>query len=267
MVKVIKAETIEKDDDLAILKKVISLPNNFCFSTPTRSIKSSMQKDSLRSDSIINEVVKRVDINFLESLEEGATSRVTREIRASCLTNKLNLVIFDLIFDTVPNETLIRTLAQQIYSSSDICIFLPTVRKALFSEIPQFRKTPKFSDRKFGKYLDMMETIINDIIEVGNNKPFIGTIPFIPIKYARQIINLYYQKGITSFAIDANTRDVLSNEADLRDILSEINRKIRLPDAFIYACNLGYPRYDDLVARADDFLSIFAYIDVMGGTF
>jgi len=261
MVREINIREIERDDELAILKKNISLPNIFSFETPTRSIKEIIQDRFLHSNLLVNEITRKVDDDFLKTLEEGATSRVTREIKSRFLENRLNLVIFNLIFDQIPEQNLVRTLAQQLYSSSHAIIFLPTIRTALLKE------NGKFSEKKVQAYLEMVKNIVNEIEVVGNVKPFVGTIPLIPIKYSRPIIDFYHSNGITSFAIDANTKDVLSNETDLRSILSEINNRVPLSKAFIYACNLGYPRYEGLVTRADDFLSIFAYIDVIGGTF
>jgi hypothetical protein len=40
-----------------------------------------------------------------------------------------------------------------------------------------------------------------------------------------------------------------------------------LSQTLIYACNLGYPRIVKNEARADDFLSIFAHIDIFGSMF
>jgi hypothetical protein len=40
-----------------------------------------------------------------------------------------------------------------------------------------------------------------------------------------------------------------------------------LNQTFIHACNLGYPQFEQEETRADDFLTIFAYIDILGSTF
>lgn len=112
---------------------------------------------------------------------------------------------------------------------------------------------------------------MRDLIEItetiGNTKAFIGTIPLMPIKYSRPIIQLYHQKDITAFAIDGGTKDFLNHETDFRSILIEINEEVPLDEAFIYACNLGIPQFEAYKARADDFLSLFAYVDAFGTTF
>lgn len=80
-------------------------------------------------------------------------------------------------------------------------------------------------------------------------------------------MNFYLESGINAFSVDGNTSDFLAHEADLRSILSSINSGIPLSETLIHACNLGYPQFEQEETRADDFLSIFAYIDILGNTF
>lgn len=256
-----KVREINRDEGLGIIKKQISLPNLFSFESPSRSIRPIKPDPFLDTNSKVNEIVKRIDDELLDSLEEGATSRITREIRSNFKKDKLNLVIFDLIFKEIPNRSKLSTLAQHLYASSHATIFLPTVKTALFME------NGKISERRLGNHLDMMRLIINEIRSVGNTKVFIGVIPLLAPKYSRPIVNLYLEQGITSFSIDANTSDILSHEADFRSILSTINNKLPLNETFIHACNLGYPHFEQEETRADDFLSIFTYIDIFGSTF
>lgn len=189
------------------------------------------------------------------------------EIETQFIQNKLNLVIFNLTVDDIPERPLMRTFAQHLYAASDITIFLPTVKSALYKEPTASGKSLKLSEVRFGKYVEMMRNLIEDIQSVGNHKAYVGTIPLVPIKFARELIGLYASKGITCFGIDANTSDLFINETDLRAILSEINQHSPLSESLIYACNLGFPKYERSRARADDFLSIFAYVDLIGNTF
>lgn len=212
--------------------------------------------------------MRRVDDGVLAALESGSMTRMTREIQAQYKPgNKMNLVIFNMVVDKVPERHLRQTFAQHLYASSDKVIFLPTVKSSLFKEQPLGRKTATYSETKFLRYITMVSDLIDDIRSVGNSKVFMGTIPLLPIKFARHLIKLYIDKGLKCFAIDANTSDALAHEADLRAILSEINQGTPISESFIYACNLGFPRYEKNEARADDFLSLFAYIDVIGNTF
>ena len=263
----LKIREVERDENLAVLQKNVSIPNSFSFTTPSKSTKATINSDYIQENSLVNEVVRQVDERFLTSLETGSGYRITRDIQAQCKPNKLNLVIFNLTVDKFPARPLMRTFAQHLYASSDKVILLPTVKSSLFKETLPGRKTPTYSDAKFSAYAAMMSKLIDDIQSVGNNKVFMGTIPLLPIKYTRLLIANYLSKGIKCFAIDANTSDALMHETDLRAILSEINQGIPLSEAFIYACNLGFPRYEKNEARADDFLSLFAYIDVIGNTF
>jgi hypothetical protein len=263
----LKVREVDRDENLAVLQKNVSIPNSFSFTTPSKSTKATTSSEYIKENSLVNEVVRQADDRFLASLETGSGYRITKDIQAQCKPNKLNLVIFNLTVDKFPERHLMQTFAQHLYASSDKVIFLPTVKSSLFKEALPGRKTPTYSDAKFSAYAAMMSKLIDDIQSVGNNKVFMGTVPLLPIKYTRLLIASYLSKGIKCFAIDANTSDALAHEADLRAILSEINQGVPLSEAFIYACNLGFPRYEKNEARADDFLTLFAYIDVIGNTF
>ena len=259
--KKMKVKEIERDENLATIKKEITLSNGFSFTSPSRGIKPIKPDTYLQNNTKVNEIVKRIDEKALNSLEEGASSRIAKEIKDNYKIDALNLVIFNLILEKVPDKNKLSTLAHHLYASSENTIFLPAVRSALLKE------NNKISAKKIASYQEMMRFIINEIHAVGNSKVLIGTIPLIAPKYSRPIVNFYLEQGITAFSIDANTSDLLSNETEVRSILSTINTGTPLNETFIHACNLGYPQFEQYETRADDFLSIFAYIDVMGGTF
>lgn len=259
--KLMKVREIERDESLGIMKKDISIPDFFSFVSPSKSTKFLRPDIFLEANSRVNEIVKRIDDRLLDSLERGATSRVAREIRLNFKKDKLNLVIFSLTFDRIPDKNKLSTLAQHLYASSQATIFLPAVRTALFKE------NDKISEKRLEQYLDMLKFIVNEIMSVGNSKVLVGTIPLLAPKFSRPIVNFYLDRGITAFSIDANTGDLFLHEAEFRSILSTINSATPLNETFIHACNLGYPQFEKEETRADDFLSIFAYIDVLGGTF
>lgn len=259
--KTMKVKEIERDESLGIIKKEITLTNGVSFTSPSRGIKPIKPDAYLQCNTKVNEIVKRIDEKALDALEEGASSRIAKEIKDNYQKNALNLVIFNLILDKVPDKNRLGTLAHHLYASSENTVFLPTVRSALLKE------NNKISAKKIAAYQEMMKFIIEEIQAVGNSKVIIGTVPLIAPKYSRPIVNFYLEQGITAFSIDANTSDLLSNETEVRSILSTINTGTPLNETFIHACNLGYPQFEQDETRADDFLSIFAYIDIMGGTF
>ena len=88
-----------------------------------------------------------------------------------------------------------------------------------------------------------------------------------PPIFSRPFVKLYLDKGFNAFAIDVGTRDLINHVSDLRAILLEINPIVPLNEVFIYACNMGIPRFTVDRARADDFLSLFAFIDAFGNSF
>ncbi len=258
----LRVKEIERDESLGIIKKDFSVDGFFSFESPSKATKKIRPDAFLEANSKVNEIVKKIDDSVLDSLEEGSSSRTAREISLSFKEGSLNLVIFNLVLDKVPNKNKLSTLAHHLYASSQATIFLPTVRTALFKET-----NGKIVEKRVQQYLEMMQHIINEIKAVGNSKVLIGTVPLLAPKYSRSIVNFYHEYGINAFSVDGNTSDLLTHEADFRSILSSINGKIPLSEAFIYACNLGYPQFEQEETRADDFLSIFAYIDVLGSTF
>ena len=257
----LRVREIERDESLGIMKKDLSVDGFFSFESPSKATKFIKPDSFLESNSKVNEIVKRIDEKVLDSLEEGASSRIAREISLSFKKDVLNLVIFNLIVDKVPVKNKISTLAHHLYASSQATIFLPTVRTALFKD------NNKIVEKRVQQYLEMMRLIINEIKTVGNSKILIGTVPLLAPKYSRSIVSFYHEYGINAFSIDGNTSDLLTHEADFRSILSSINSESPLSETLIHACNLGYPQFEREETRADDFLSIFAYIDILGGTF
>jgi hemerythrin superfamily protein len=259
--RTLKVKEIDRDETLGIIKKEITLTNGVSFTSPSRGIKPVKLDAYLENNTRVKEIVKRVTDKDLNSLEEGSSSKIVKEIKKGYQKNGLNLVIFDLRLDEVPDKNKLTTLAHHLYASSENTVILPTVKPALFKE------DKKFSEKKVLTYQNMMKFIIDEIQAIGNSKAIIGTVPLIAPKYSRPIVNLYHEHGINAFAIDANTSDFILHETDVRSILSSINTGTPLNETFIYACNLGYPKFEKNEARADDFLSLFAYVDVMGGTF
>jgi hypothetical protein len=250
---------LTRDQELGVIKKRLVLPGGFSFETPQRSM-TLAQSNTL---TVVNEIPRQINEATIDSLESG-TSTLERDVRVRYLSDTLNLAIFDLKFDSVPPRSAVSTISQYLYTSSDRVVLLPTVKSALLKDPPKFSR---FSQKRIGSYVRMMSQIIDEIESVGNHKPIIATIPLLPIKFCRPILECYFSKGIESYAIDAGTRDILLNEADFRLILAEINKHRSLSEVFVYACNLGYPQFERSRTRADDFLGLFAYVDILGGTF
>jgi hypothetical protein len=247
-----------RDEDFGILRKTVQISSSLPIETPTKCVKNP--SSSILPQSYINEVIKKVFPRTIESIWDG-TDRPTRSVKYRFLPNKLNFAIFDLVLDTIPEREKLRSLTSYWYAASEAVLFMPTVAASLLKD----GKT--YSERKVNDYVSMMRYIIETTEAIGNHKAFIGTIPLLPSKYSSAIVKLYLDKDFNAFAIDAGTRDLLYHEPEFRSILAQINEQTPLSQAFIYACNLGIPQFTKYRARADDFLSLFAYIDAFGGTF
>jgi hypothetical protein len=258
MAGAIRVRELARDDELGIIRKSVVLPGGPEFESPSRAIARS----SSGLEVVVNEIPRQIAPGTVAALERG-TSSLLREIKAKFIPDALNLSIFDLKYDVVPPSPSIRTIASYLYSGSDKVVILPTVKSGLLKD-PS--RPSVLSDSRITDFIDMMKLMIDEI-ERGNGKPIIGTVPLIPAKFSRQIVQAYFEKGVEAFAIDAGTKDIFINEPDFRLILSEINQHKPVNEAFIYACNLGFPRYEKQYIRADDFLGLFAYVDVLGGMF
>lgn len=254
----IKVREKDRDEDFGIMKKEVTPPYKTPFLTPTKCLKNLSQ--NIPNTASINEVIKRIYPKTIRAIRNGIESP-RKTIMSKFLENKLNLTIFELMFNSPLNRNEIKTLASYWYPASESVLFLPTVKTAMLKE------GRKFSMNKITGYIEMMRGLIEITTQIGNTKAFIGTIPLMPSKFSRPIVQLYLEKGIEAFAIDVGTKDFLNHETDFRSILIEINEETPLDKAFIYACNLGIPRFVHDRARADDFLSLFAYIDAFGSTF
>lgn len=245
-----------KDDDYGVIRKEISVLSSPPFETPTKCIKNL--EDPLPATAQINEVTKRVSLRTIESFRSGYEQ--PKDLRLRCITDKLNLTIFDLMFDSPPSHEIIKSLSSYWYASSENTLFVPTVRAKMLKE----DKT--WSELRILQCVAFLRDLIN-VTEMKNYKAFIGTIPLLPFRFAKPFVDLYLEKDFNAYAIDVGNRDLLNHIGDLRSILYEINERIPLNEVFVYACNLGIPRFEKHAARADDFLSLFAYIDAFGNTF
>ncbi|MCJ7630827.1 hypothetical protein MUP77_00265 [Candidatus Bathyarchaeota archaeon] len=254
----IKVHEHGRDEDFGILRKEVQFPSSLPIRTPTRCVKNPSPR--ILQESYINEVIKKVFPRTIESIWDG-TDRPTKSVKSRFLPNKLNFAIFDLVLDKIPDREKLRSLTSYWYAASQSVLFLPTVASSLLKD------GKRLSEKKVDDYVDMMRYIIETTEAIGNSKAFIGTIPLLPSKYSSSIVKLYLDKGFNAFAIDASTKDFLYHEPEFRSILAQINEQIPLSQAFIYACNLGIPQFEKYKARADDFLSLFAYVDAFGGTF
>jgi hypothetical protein len=271
MGQIFKIHEVERDPELGIVKKQVSSTKvNFQFETPVATQKSGNQ-DPNRHSVKINEIAKQIDSDTLISFASNGITPFIKQIEEQRLQGKLNTTIFNLKFDSVPDDRGLRLLAHALHSSSKDVMFLPTVKTSFLQELfPGRRKPsslhPEFTNKKIRKYLQMMDAIIEEAKSFGNGQEIVGTIPFIPFGFAEPIIDFYFSKGIRTFAIDANYKDIMGNRADFTPLISKIKQLLNgLDETLIFACNAGIPHFQADEAISNDFLSVFAYVDILGG--
>jgi hypothetical protein len=264
-----------RDEELALIKKRVRVSSSFSFETPNRSMK---EYGGTSFDSPIHETTVKITEENLQNIIEGKSQRRLDNIKKTHLRDKLNLTIFNVTVNDFPTQSRLRALTHYMHEASINTFVLPSVKSGLLQDkIPKVSKKTgkpylryKFNEDKFDAYLNMMKFIIEEA-EIWNNKEIIGTVPLLAPKYSDKVIELYNSHGIQSFVMDFNLSQLLStsNLAHLKTIISKIIEDDRstLGNKLIYACNLGISQFENMFSRADDFLSIFAYIDVFGNTF
>jgi hypothetical protein len=262
----------QRDEDLAVVKKEISATNgSFKFESPV--VSSRTNRFDPECDKVkVNEIIRQIDSKVVSSLATKSIKAFADEVKAERIDGKLNATIFNFRFDDIPDDSSLKIIAHALHSSSQNAMILPTVKTSFLQELKPGRKPGvfrlEFTPQKIADYIHMMEMIIGEAQRFGNGIEIVGTIPLIPFGFAEPIINLYLENNIRAFAIDANYKDIMGNLGDFTLMLSKINADgVPLSDAFIYACNAGIPHFDADESVSNDFLSVFAYVDVLGGTF
>ncbi len=267
MGQIFKIRELKRDDDLGIVQKGVSSHNvAFSFESPIVSQRTN-RFDPLSRIVKVNEVIRQIDDKVVESIATRGTKPFSDAVKYEFLENKFNATIFNLRYNNIPDEETIKIIAHALHSSSQHTIILPAVKTGLLKGQKLGRKTPVFLPQKIRAYVEMMRLIIDETEKFGNGKEIIGTIPLIPFGFVRPILNLYLSRNIRAFAIDANYKDIMGNIGDFTLILSKINDQTPLNKTVIMACNAGIPHFEKNESVSDDFLSLFAYVDIFGCTF
>ena len=267
MGQIFRIQEIDRDDELGVVKKGISSYDGaFSFEGPIVSQRvNKYDPDSQKVK--VNEVVRHIDDEVVSSIATRGTKPFSYAVGYEWLPDRFNLTIFNLKYSSVPDEETTKIIAHALHSSSQYAIMLPAVKTSLLQEKKVGRKTPVLSKKKIESYTAMMKLFMDEIEVFGNRKEIIGTIPLVPFGFVRPIIDLYLSRKIRAFAIDANYKDIMGNIGDFTLILSRINSQIPLDETLIFACNAGIPHFEQNESVSDDFLSVFAYVDVLGCTF
>jgi hypothetical protein len=267
MGQIFKIEKFEREEAIGIAKKRISASDNsFSFEGPVVTQRVfPFDPDNNK----VNEIIEHINPKRVKTIESNKIKDFTENVKDYFCRNKLNITIFDLQYNDMPNDDTVRLIAQALHGASEKAIFLPAIRKSLVQSIPQGRKCASWDENKFLSYKNMLKLMVEEIRMHNNGKEIVGMIPFfLPIKYQRQVIDYYLAEGVRTFAIDANFSDLMNNEEDLCFTLSRIKKGVDgLEKTVIFAFNTGISYYDEKEVVSDDFLSIFAYVDVLGSSF
>ena len=265
MGQIFKIDKSTRDDELGLFKKQITCDSNsFCIDTPI----VSQRADRIDPEIKVQEIIKHIDEKVVNSLDSRYIKTYVDSVKAEWAPNKLNLTLFDFKYTKdFPTDESLKTIAHALHGASDKIIFLPTVRKKLLMEIKPNHKTESISPQKIESYKKMMKTIIEET-KNRNGKQVVGMIPFLPWKFTKPIVDFYCSEGIRAFAIDCGFRDIMEYEDDFARVLSRVKETITLDKTVIFAFNAGIPSsFEVTQVTSDDFLGVFAYVDILGSTF
>lgn len=264
----LSVKTIACDEELAIVKKEISIPGRKIH-TPYKTLRPTSAATFTAPEAIC-EISRKINAVTLEQMHKGLDfgSEFSRTLKKKKGTG-MSLVHFNLNVNVLPDEDHAKTLANSLYSVSDGIICLPSVKASVFKSTEPGRKIPKITLENVDRFIKFQGQVI-EALKIKNKKAILGNIPlFLPPIATNKIIDFYFKQDITHFVIDANTSDVLNHESDIRSILGRITynakeRKETLDDTYLHAINLGINQFEMHEIPADDMLSLFAYIDSFG---
>lgn len=264
MGEIFKIDESTRDDELGLFKKQITCDSHaFCVETPIISQRANKIDPEIK----VQEIIKHIDEKVVDSLNNRYIKTYVDSVKSEWAGNKLNLTLFDFKYKDFPSNDNLKTIAHALHGASDQVIFLPTVRKKLLMETKPNRKTESLSLDKIDSYKKMMKTIIDET-KNRNGKQIVGMVPFLPWKFTKSIVDFYCSEGIRSFAIDCGFRDIMEYEDDFARVLSRVKETVTLEKTVIFAFNAGIPSsFQVSQVPSDDFLGVFAYVDILGSTF
>ena len=266
MGQIFKIQEKGRDEELGLIKKQITCGNsNICFDSPV----VSQRANKFDPDIKVQEIIRPIDNKQLDSLRTRGIKPFSDAAKEEWALDKLNATLFEFRFNDFPSDDNLRLIAHYLHGASDKVVFLPTVKKALLMGARPGLKTPSLNLDRIESYNKMMKQIIDETRIPKNGKEIVGMVPFLPSKFAKPIIDFYASEGIRAFAIDCGFNDIMDYEEDFAYLLSTIKKSVvPLEETVIFAFNAGIgSSYEATEVVSDDFLGVFAYVDVLGSTF
>ena len=269
MGQIFKIDKSTRDDELGLIKKQITCDSNsFCFDSPIVTKRANRIDSRIDPEIKVQEIIRHIDEKVVNSLDSRYIKTYTDSVKTEWVSDRLNLTLFDFKYKDFPSDESLKTIAHALHGASDKVILLPTVRKKLLMEVKPNHKTESLSLDRIESYKRMMKVIINETTKPQNGKQIVGMIPFIPWKFAKPIVDFYCSEGIRAFAIDCGFRDVMEYRDDFARVLTRVKETISLDKTVIFAFNAGIPSsFEATEVVSDDFLGVFAYVDILGSTF
>jgi hypothetical protein len=263
--QIFKIDESTRDDELGLFKKQITCDSNsFCIDTPIVSHRANKIDPEIK----VQEIIRHIDDKVVKSLDARYIKTYTDAVKTEWASDKLNLTLFDFKYNDFPDDESLKTISHALHGASDKVILLPTVKKKLLMETKPNHKTPSLSLDKIETYKKMMKVIIDETTKPQNGKQIVGMVPFLPWLFTKPIVDFYCSEGIRAFAIDCGFRDIMEYKDDFARVLTRVKETVTLDKTVLFAFNAGVPSsFEATEVVSDDFLGVFAYVDILGSTF
>ncbi len=248
-VKDIDSELLYRTLEINTGKKKIQTPENASYSkNPVSGINEIYKRFSLDGTGNTNNLDKILTSDKYESDLNNDLKRL--------INSNLNMFFVDYSDIGLPENKHIEAISDIQYSYSDIVI-TPTCSKI----IRQMN-----GEKAVDSFLSVTNRFL-DVVETLNNKGIAGTIPFkLPRINIEDIIQNYYDRGITSFIIDFDGKCVQTTISKMRMLLRSIKEYDLSEEAFLYGINSYEGKFakNAVEIAAKDFISTGFGIDILG---
>jgi len=255
----IKTKSIADDTNLRCLEVSIGKSKLL---TPSKSLGADFVSNTKLPNNLssqFNEISKSFKPDTIEKIRQNpeASRKKNNEFK-KMYNNGANLPTISFIdYKTTepvfPTDDEINLLTNFAYTYSDITP-IPAVPKC----------ATNLSFETIDSFLDYLRRSIESI-EVWNNKPIMGYLPFVGSLFLEEIIELYIDNGINAFYLDFN-RKGFSDLTAITSIKKKLGQLGYAENHLIHFINMDYGKMnkESQVLPARDFLGFAHGLDSMG---
>jgi len=251
-----EVKPIELDPNSLFKTQKIKVSSSKSFETPVKAINLKNIKQKYNLDTELKELCEifiRVTSETIKNynsdpdFEQVFNGKITTDLNKIDLNKNCKFCFVDFDELKYPTENEIETITSVSHPFSDI-IPLP---------ILSFLNKRKIAENEFQQYKNFLSSSIGSIEQI-NNKPIMGIVPFLPLRFIPELIEFYISNGINAFCIDLDGSNPISALSRIRRTLIAIKKNKPLEDCYIHGFNVGIGRPNKIteVVPAKDILGL-----------